>query len=114
MKKFIAIYSKYIKQGVIKKIIFNKSKIITPNMQEPTRIGRVSHFFGKISVAVIELEDELKTGDTIRFEGKKESFEQVVDSMEIDRKKVDSASAGQSIGLKTIQPVHVGDLVYKI
>ena len=36
---------------------------------EKKLVGRIIHFFTKISVAVIELSDSLKTGDKVSFEG---------------------------------------------
>ncbi|MBS7632912.1 translation elongation factor-like protein [Candidatus Bathyarchaeota archaeon] len=77
------------------------------------KIGRVTHFFSKISVAVIELTSSLKVGDRIVFKGPNTDFEQVVDSMQIEHQNVQSAEAGQSIGLKVAQRVRETDTVYK-
>lgn len=77
-------------------------------------IGKVTHYFGKISVAVIELTDTLKVGDTIRIVGGETDFTQVVDSMEIEHKKVKEAKTGESIGLKVVQKVREGYKVYKV
>ena len=77
-------------------------------------VGKVTHFFNKINVAVIELSAELKVGEKISIEGHGNAFEQNVDSMEIDRNKIESASAGQAVGMKTGQPVKEGDIVYKV
>lgn len=81
--------------------------------EEVVKIGRVAHFFSKISVAVIELTAPLSTGDTIVFKGPNTDFEQVVDSMQIEHKNVQEAAAGQSIGLKVTQRVRETDAVYK-
>ena len=77
-------------------------------------IGKIAHYFTKISVAVIELSDELKVGDRISIEGATSNFEQAVNSMQIEHDNVQSATAGQSIGLKVDQRVRQGDLVFKI
>ena len=76
-------------------------------------IGQVTHFFSKISVAVIELKKPLKVGDTIAIKGPTTDFEQPVDSMQIEHKDVQKAEAGQSIGLKVAQRVRETDIVYK-
>jgi putative protease len=76
-------------------------------------IGRVTHFFSKINVAVIELKAPLKVGETIMIKGPNTDFEQVVDSMQIEHKNVPLAAAGQSIGLKVLQRVRETDTVYK-
>ena len=76
-------------------------------------IGRITHFFSKINVAVIELTAPLKVGDTILIKGPNTDFEQVVDSMQIEHANVPKAEAGQSVGLKVMQRVRETDMVYK-
>ena len=78
------------------------------------QIGKITHFFSKISVAVVELTDELKVGDTIKIVGRGKEFTQAVSSMQIEHQNVDVAKAGESIGLKVDQPVKEGDVVYKV
>ncbi len=82
--------------------------------EEGKLIGEVSHYFGNIGVAVIELKDTLKEGDKIRIEGGTHSFDQVVESMEVDRKKIAEAKTGDSVGLKIAQKAKEGYKVYKI
>jgi putative protease len=77
------------------------------------KIGRVAHFFPKISVAVIELTAPLSAGDTIVIKGPNTDFEQKVDSMQIEHKSLQRAEAGQSIGLKVVERVRETDAVYK-
>lgn len=76
-------------------------------------IGRITHFFSKINVAVIELKAPLKVGDTIVVKGPTTDFQQVVDSMQIEHENVQTALAGQSIGLKVVQRVRETDAVFK-
>lgn len=82
--------------------------------EEGKLIGRVTHYFSKIGVAIIELEDNLKVGETIRILGGETDFEQSVESMELNHKKVQEAKAGESVGLKVNQKVREGYKVYKI
>ena len=77
-------------------------------------IGKIANFFSKISVAVIDLTDDLKVGSTIAIEGATTSFEQPVDSMEIDRQQIEIGKAGQEIALKVAQRVRRGDTVYLV
>jgi len=56
--------------------------------EEGKLIGRITHYFGAIAVAVIELSDTLKVGDTIRIVGGATDFTQTVESMEIEHKKL--------------------------
>lgn len=83
-------------------------------MAEKKLIGRITHYFPKIGVAVVELSDDVKVGDGIRIEGATTSFEQVIESMEIENEKVELATVGQSIGLKVKDRVRLHDSVYKI
>ncbi len=75
-------------------------------------LGKITHYYPKIGVAVIELKAPLKIGDKILIKGSTTNFEQIVESMQIEHKDVQSAEAGKSIGLKVIQRVREGDIVY--
>jgi len=82
--------------------------------QELQEIGMVSHFFTKISVAIVELTSTLSVGDRILIKGPTTNFEQAVDSMQIEHEDVTVARAGQSIGMKVEERVRESDTVYKI
>ena len=82
--------------------------------EEGKLIGKVTHYFSKIGVAVIELSDTLKVGETIRIVGGETDFDQVIESMEIEHQKIEIAKAGDSVGLKVSQKVREGYKVYKI
>jgi len=82
--------------------------------EEGKLIGKVTHYFSKIGVAVIELSDTLKVGETIRIVGGETDFNQVIESMEIEHQKVEIAKAGDSVGLKVSQKVRDGYKVYKL
>lgn len=78
-------------------------------------IGRVTHYFSNIEVAVIDLTAPLKMGDVINIVGGQETdFEQEVGSMQIDHKDVKSAKKGDSVGMKVDEKVHEGYKVFKI
>ena len=76
------------------------------------KVGEITHFFNKINVAVIELTDALKVGDTIKIKGATTDFDQPVDSMQIEHEQVEEATSGQSIGLKVKDTVRAGDEVF--
>lgn len=76
-------------------------------------IGKVTHFFNKISVAVLSLKKELKVGDKIRIEAA-EPFVQKVSSMQVEHEEIKKAKPGEDIGLKTKKPCKEGDKVVKI
>jgi putative protease len=84
--------------------------ILGEQLQE---VGSVSHFFGHINVAVVDLTGPISIGDKIVIKGPTTDIEQTVDSMEIDHVKINRAIAGQSIGMKVKDRVREKDTVYK-
>lgn len=81
--------------------------------EKKNKVGKISHFFDQISVAVIEVEKPISVGDSISIEGSTTNFKQKITSMQIDKKPVQKAAKGQSIGMKVNDKVRVGDSVYK-
>jgi putative protease len=77
-------------------------------------IGKITHYYGKIGVAIVELSGVLKAGDQIKIKDHEAGFEQAVGSMQVDYKNVDTAKKGDVIGLKVDQKVKEGDGVYLI
>lgn len=80
-----------------------------------TKVGVVSHYYDKIGVVVIDVAKKLSVGDKIKFvKGKEDLFEQVIDSMEFDHKKIESAKKGEEVGMKVSKPVKKGVEVFKV
>ena len=77
-------------------------------------VGKATHFFSKINVAVVELTAPLSVGDKIRVQGPTTNFEQTVQSMQIEHENVKTANKGQDIGLMMAERVRENDTVYKI
>ena len=77
-------------------------------------VGKVAHFFSKISVAVIDLSGPVSVGDKIHIMGPTTDFEQTIESMQIEHQNVKMATAGQSIGMKVKEYVREKDIVYKV
>jgi len=79
------------------------------------KIGVVSHYFGKIEVAAIELtEGGLRVGDTIRIKGHTSDFTQTIQSMQREHEEVQSAAVGDSIGVKVSEHAREHDEVFKV
>lgn len=79
------------------------------------KIGKVTHYYDKIGVAIVELDNTLSVGDKIKFvRGGEDLFEQTVDSIQIEHEKKDSAKKGDVIGLKTNEAVKEGTEVFKV
>ncbi|RLI29500.1 translation elongation factor-like protein [Candidatus Bathyarchaeota archaeon] len=77
-------------------------------------VGRVTHYFSRIGVAVVELKAPLKLGDKILIRGATTNFEQTVESMQVEHKPVQEAGPGQSVGIKVKDRVREKDIVYKV
>ena len=78
------------------------------------RVGKITHYYDKIGVAVIELEGALSDGDTIRISGHGNEFTQPVASMQVEHENIKKAKKGDAIGLKVGQPVKDGDEVFRV
>ncbi|MFQ6010305.1 MAG: translation elongation factor-like protein [Candidatus Aenigmatarchaeota archaeon] len=83
-------------------------------MAEKKLIGKITHYFPKVGVAVVELTDTIKIGDKISIEGRGNVTEQTVESMEVEHEKIEIANAGDEIGLKVKDKVKDGDQVFKV
>ena len=82
---------------------------------EEEKIGFVSNYFSKISVAAIEITDgTVSVGDTLHFLGHTTDFEFRVLSMQIEHKSVTEAKKGDSVGIKVSEKAREKDKVYKI
>ena len=79
-----------------------------------SQIGRVTHFYNKIGVAIVELSDSLLVGDTIHVSGHTTDLTQKVDSIQIEHQNIEKAEKGQEIGIKVTDEVRVKDLVFKV
>ena len=81
-------------------------------------VGMIVHYYTRINVAIVELDDTLSVGDRILIQGRAypitTDIEQTIESMQIEHKNITSAGSGQSIGLKVDGRVRAGDKVYKI
>ncbi len=79
------------------------------------KIGVVTHYFGKIGVAAIEITvGELHVGDTIHVKGHTSDFTQTVDSIQVEHDAVESARAGDAIGIKVTEQAREHDEVFKV
>ena len=84
-------------------------------MTEEVKIGKITHYFGKVQVAAIELTDGgLAVGDTIHIKGHTSDFTQKIESMQIDRVDVPEAGVGQAVGVRVSEHARVGDEVFKV
>jgi putative protease len=77
-------------------------------------IGKITHYFDKISVAIVELSGVLKVGDRVHVKGNSTDFEQDISSIQIEHENVEKAKKGDAIGAKVDEKVKEGDEVYLV
>jgi hypothetical protein len=78
------------------------------------RIGTVTHFYSHLSVAVLDLTDEIHLGDEIRIKGRITDLVMHVGSLEIEHRKIEFADSGVEVALKVDGYVRAGDHIYKV
>ena len=81
---------------------------------EEKEIGVITHYFGKVSVGIIQLKGVLEVGNTIHIRGTHDDFTQVIESMQIEHENADKAKKGDLVGVKVSQRVHPNDKVYLV
>ena len=77
-----------------------------------TPIGKVTHWYDKISVAVIKLNKALKVGDQIKIKHGDVEFTETIGSMQLDHKAVESGKKGDEIAIKLSKQAKDGSEVY--
>jgi len=71
-------------------------------------IGKITHYYSKLEVGLIELTASLKVGDAIHIKGAHDDFTQTVESMQIEQDKLEEAKAGDVVGVKVDLPRNSG------
>jgi hypothetical protein len=79
-----------------------------------TFLGKVQGFYAQIGVATLTLEAPLAVGDGIRVKGHTTDLTQRVEKLEVDHETVQSAAAGEGVGVLLADRVRIGDAVYKL
>jgi translation initiation factor IF-2 len=78
-------------------------------------IGKITHYFSKIGVGVLEItKGSVRVGDTIHIKGHTTDYYQKVQSMQVEHTSVELAEKGMEVGLKVESSVREGDTVFKV
>ena len=78
-------------------------------------VGKVRHYFGKISVAIIYCgSDGLKIGDTIHVKGPTTDFTMKIESMQVEKQEVQVVEQGKTVAVRTTAKARNEDTVYKV
>lgn len=76
-------------------------------------VGKVTHYYGNIGVAVVAVNSIMRKGDKIKI-GKTDFSNQSVRSMQLNRKRIEAARKGKEVGLRVYKKARVGDRVFKV
>ena len=77
-------------------------------------VGRVQSYFRKPGVAAMVLTGDLSIGDSIRIQGATTDIDMTVESMQINLEPVESAGAGDDVGIKVPERVRPNDRVTRV
>jgi hypothetical protein len=77
-------------------------------------IGRVTHYFNHLNVAVLKLTDSLKLGDKIHILGHVTDITERVASMQVNHHTVVWVRPGDDVAIEVKEPVREHDIVYRI
>ena len=77
-------------------------------------IGKVTHYYNHLNVAVLSLTNNLKLGDKIHIIGHSTDITERVASMEVNHHPMDWVGAGDNVAIKVIEPVHEHDKVFLV
>ena len=83
-------------------------------MAEEKLIGKITHYYGKLEVAIIELAEALKVGQTVHFKGAHDDFTQEVKELQYEHAAIAEGKPGQQVGIKVDQKVHENDQVFVV
>ncbi|MDD5650553.1 MAG: U32 family peptidase [Candidatus Nanoarchaeia archaeon] len=95
------------------------NEFVNPENQSKTKkifIGVVKNYYNKVNVAEIKLQSgSININDTLMIQGPTTgTYEQKIDSIEINNKKINSAKKGMSIGIKINKKIRKNDKVFLI
>jgi putative protease len=76
-------------------------------------VGRVTHYYGHLSVAAVSLDQPLAVGDRIHIRGHTTDLVQDVGSLEVEHRSIEQANPGDDVALKVTDHVREHDLIYR-
>ncbi len=79
-----------------------------------TCVGRVTHYFPHIGVAVLWLTGEVKLDDTLHILGHDTDLVQKVWSMEVEHQKILMGCPGMDVAIRVAGPVRRGDRIFLV
>lgn len=77
-------------------------------------LGKVAGYDPKTRELTLELEEPLTVGDGVRVKGRATDLTQRVERLRVGERCVQSALAGETVGVEVADRVRPGDAVYKV
>lgn len=74
-------------------------------------LGKVTHYYDRIGVAVVALEEPIRLGDTVVLKRGDHVFEQRIESLQVDHTPIETADRGQEVGMKVNEVADVGTVI---
>jgi hypothetical protein len=87
-------------------------KAAKPKVKKEKLLGKIAHYYDKISVAAINVLAPMKVGDVVHIKGHTTDFDQPIDSMQIEHESVQKAKKGDDVGIRVKEYVRDNDGVY--
>lgn len=81
-------------------------------MAEEKPIGKVIHYYDKIGVAIVKLTKKVAVGDKVKFVKGENTFEQTIESMQMEHASLTEAKPRMEVGIKVDRTAKEGTLVY--
>ncbi len=78
------------------------------------RVGTVAHYFDHLNVAVLQLSEHIRVGETLHFLGHSTDFKQAIGSLQIEHRSVTEAKPGEDVAMKVEQRVRPNDSVFRV
>jgi hypothetical protein len=95
---------------VVRKSVKKTASFKLPPAEKP--IGKVTHFYGNIKVAIIKFNKEIRVGAKLHYRGATTDFVDTIKSMQFNHEPVKIAKKNKLIGIKVKKQVRQGDGVY--
>lgn len=99
---------------MVKKSKPKKVSIKKKALKAPKPVGKVTHYYGGIKVAIIKFNKAVPVGALLHYKGVTTDFKKVVGGMQYNHKEVKKALKGKQMGIKVPKRVREGDEVFEI
>jgi len=114
VKKKKLVSKKTLKQKPVRSIKKTPKKAVVRKKAASKSIGKVTHFYDKIKVAIVKFKKTVKVGAEVSIRGKSTDLVFTIGSMQFDHKPVKIAQKNKEVGIKVKKEVREGDEVYHV